>query len=335
MRHPKVKQGCIFILLLSLMITPVNAAGCHGRFINPINDVCWDCIFPITLAGMKIAGSREDTENPRNPICWCPKPPLPVVPGIPISLWEPARLVDVTRTPYCLVNFGGIEAYKTSRQNHGHGGSGGKEGSDRGNKHSFYQVHWYIYPLLFWLELLVDFACMERVGVDIGYLTEIDPMWEDDEMSFLINPEAILFGNPLAEGTCIADCLAADIGFPMNGAFWCNGCQGSLYPFTGSSTAHVGGVQGSLLMTGRMIAKLHREFFLDETSGKDTLCQKRKLPVIKKNQYKTQMTYPVPNTKDCHPLGRSDIIWGSGREYPITGEDFGYLIWRKRSCCLL
>nr|WP_284525173.1 TraU family protein [Orientia tsutsugamushi] len=24
----------------------------------------------------------------------------------------------------------------------------------------------------------------------------------------------------------------------------------------------------------------------------------------------------------------------SCREFPVNGEDFGYLIWRKRDCCL-
>jgi conjugal transfer pilus assembly protein TraU len=29
------------------------------------------------------------------------------------------------------------------------------------------------------------------------------------------------------------------------------------------------------------------------------------------------------------------VLWGSGKEFPYQGEDFGYLVWRKRSCCLL
>ncbi|WP_422822808.1 TraU family protein [Vibrio fluvialis] len=26
-------------------------------------------------------------------------------------------------------------------------------------------------------------------------------------------------------------------------------------------------------------------------------------------------------------------MWGAGREFPYKGEDFTYLIWRKRTCC--
>src|SRR3546814_15425780 len=78
----------------------------------------------------------------------------------------------------------------------------------------------------------------------------------------IINPEAALFGNPIAQAACAADCVLASAGFANDLLFWCGGCQGSIYPFSGSVAAHVGGVQASLLLTERMIAKLHREGLL-------------------------------------------------------------------------
>ena len=169
----------------------------------------------------------------------------------------------------------------------------------------------------------------------MGYVTELDPLWQDDELTFILNPEAILFGNLIAQAACAADCVAASTQLPLDSLFWCGGCQGSLYPFSGNIAAHVGGVQGSLLATQKMMAKLHREHLLWGTSGKKALCDKYPLPVIKKSQYKTQMTYPSPQTDDCMPLGRSDALWASDKEFPYQGEDFGYLIFRKRNCCLL
>jgi len=59
------------------------------------------------------------------------------------------------------------------------------------------------------------------------------------------------------------------------------------------------------------------------------------MPIIKKSQYKTQMTYPIPQTDNCMPLGRSDVLWSSGKEFPYQGEDFGYLLWMKKNCCML
>jgi conjugal transfer pilus assembly protein TraU len=203
---------------------------------------------------------------------------------------------------------------------------------------SFYHVHLYIYPVIYWLELLVDFMCLEQQSFDVAYMTELDPLWNDDELSFILNPEAILFANPIAQAACSVDCAGATTGFPMDPLYWCNGCQGSLYPFTGNNASHNGGIQSSLLMVGRILAKLHREGLLWLTSGSEALCQKIPLPLIKKSQYKTQMTYPRPTTRGpmaCNPLGRTEVIWGEGREFPYKGEDFGYLIWRKRNCCVL
>lgn len=145
----------------------------------------------------------------------------------------------------------------------------------------------------------------------------------------------MLFGNPVAQAACAADCLAATAHFPIDRLFWCGGCQGSLYPFSGNVSAHVGGVQASLLLTQRMMAKLHREFLLQGTMGKEGWCGKYPMPVIRKSQYKTQMVYPVPHTQGCQPLGRSEVVWGSNKEFPYQGEDFGYLIFRKRNCCML
>ncbi|KJV86007.1 conjugal DNA transfer TraU domain protein, partial [Orientia tsutsugamushi str. UT76] len=46
--------------MIVMSITANNcyaAAGCVGRFVNPITDVCWKCLFPITIAGFKVVSS--------------------------------------------------------------------------------------------------------------------------------------------------------------------------------------------------------------------------------------------------------------------------------------
>ena len=255
------------------------SAKCVGRFVNPVSDICWKCIFPMTISGITVAkGDGLDTSNHKSPFCTCSNPTRI---GLPISFWEPVRLIDITRTPYCMVNLGGI-VMGPSKGIQGHGSVG--HASKGHMQSSFYQAHWYVYPVIYWLELLLDFVCLEKTAFDVAYLTELDPFWNDDETSFIINPEAALFGNPLAQGACAADCLAASIGFSTDLFFWCAGCQGSMYPFTGTVSAHSVGVQASLLVTQRFIAKLHREGVLHGYAGIEGLCGKFPMPIIRKSQ---------------------------------------------------
>lgn len=322
-----------YVICLSLCWVNICLGDCVGRFVSPISDICWSCLFPMTLGPVAISEGREDTTNPSFPLCFCKRLPNPVpMPGIPVGFWEPVRLVDVTRTPYCLVNIGGLKLGNSVE------GRGSLLHGPHGKHTSFYQVHWYIYPLIYWLELLTDFMCLEEATFDVAYLTEFDVTWNNEEWGFLTNPEASLFANPIAQASCALDCTQATMGFPMDSLTWCAGCQGSLYPLTGFVTNHQSGVDSALLLTERMIASLHRKGLAEETSGERALCKKRLLPTLKKSQYKTQMTYPKPNTGGkhaCTPLGRMSSLWASQKEYPVEGEDFGFLIWRKRNCCVL
>ncbi|EER21745.1 MULTISPECIES: conjugal transfer pilus assembly protein TraU [spotted fever group] len=317
----------MFIIIILLGNYSYASIGCVGRFVNPITDICWKCLFPITIGAVKVVPSpMADTNNPRQIICFCPKAGIPMpIPGIPIGFWEPVRLVDVTKSPMCMVSLGGINL-GTSMQK---GVKDDIEGS------SFYHVHWYIYPVIYWLEILLDFACLEMSQFDIAYLTEFDPLWGDDAKSAILNPESLLFGNIAAGAACIADCVSCSSGNLSNDTmFWCGGCQGSLYPFTGTTSSHNGGVGSSALIVAKFMAKLHRELLLWGYMGSKGLCGKYPMPIMQKSQYRLQMTYPIPEVHSCKKIGETEISWQAGKEFPVKGEDFGYLIWRKRTCCL-
>ena len=117
-------------------------------------------------------------------------------------------------------------------------------------------------------------------------------------------------------------------------SFWCAGCHGSLYPYVGHVAHHIGGIQASHLLTHRLIAKLHSIGMLWAYKEKD-FCKRHFTPRIKKSAYKTQLVHPVSDTKGpCNPLGKSEIFWGAGKSFPYKGEDFVYLIWTKKQCCL-
>lgn len=319
------------LLLVSLLATSFAAkASCHGRFVNPITDICWKCLFPITIAGIKVTDGDYDTPAPKLaappiPLCLCARNGVGVpIPGIPIGFWEPARLVDVTKSPMCMVGLGGVSFGS-------HHIKGIKEDEDG----ALYHVHWYVYPVIYWLELLMDFLCLEMSSVDVAYMTEFDPLWNDDVKSSILNPEAILFANPIAIAVCAADCLASSTGLSNDGMFWCAGCQGCLYPMSGNISYHNGGVGSAQLTVSKFMAKMHRELMLWGYYGKEGMCGKYPMPIIKKSQYRFQMTYPIPEVNSCKRIGQTEVLWQAGKEYPVYGEDFGFLIWRKRDCCLL
>jgi len=329
----------MILLLIILLTLPIQTAShaastCQGAFPNLFSDICWECVFPIRIGGVKVT-SGDDNQTNHSLICWCPKPPLgQLTPGIPISFWEPVRMIDVTRTPYCLVNLGGYKPLGgNSPKNRG---TISLNEGDGGLKNSFYQVHWYVFPVFYLFELLLDFICVEKASFDLLYFSELDPLWNNDEWAIIHNPEALVFANPLAQAACAADCATASFGFGLDTLFWCAGCHGSVYPFTGSVPAHTSSVQATELLTARVIAKLHRVGLLHAYSG-DDWCGKSYAPIIKKSHYKLQMLNPVPATNNaCVPLGRSDFLHPRHytREIIKSGNHYGYLLWRRRECCL-
>jgi conjugal transfer pilus assembly protein TraU len=233
---------------------------------------------------------------------------------VAIGFWEPVRLVDVTRTPFCMVGLGGLPldpGIEVPR--------GAQVGHDSQTRNSFYQVHWYANPILSWLEVLLDFPCLEKGSFDLAYLTEVDPLWADDELSAILNPEAVLFANVVAKAACAADCVAASAGMPLASVLVCRlpgldlpddrpchdphrwraglGAAGPAHDRQDASPVH----------------HLHG-------AGSQGLCGYYPLPIMDKTHYKLQMVYPVPATSKengqcCQPYGRTTMVWGAGKSF--------------------
>jgi conjugal transfer pilus assembly protein TraU len=315
----------LFLIAIFLMI---NLPANEGKFMNPFTDVCWECVFPITVSGVNVTPGHDEPSKSKLHVCTCSGVPPRV--GIPLSFWEPLYLVDVTQHAYQLVGLGGVKIGKDTIKNRGTVSIVG----DGPAQASTYHVHWYTFPLFSMLKLFTDFMCIEKGELSLPYLSELDPLWYDDNLALISNPEAALFSSPMAQLSCIADCTATSFNQPIDELFWCAGCSGSLYPFTGNVAHHVGPIQASYLLVQRIIAKLHRTY---QIKGYDQgqFCEAQYMPVIKKSLYKTHMIYPIPQTSGkCQTLGKSDLLWGTGKSYPIKGEDFVYLIWAKKQCCL-
>ena len=109
-----MKRFLLILCLLTagIMAKPVMAAASNagdGRWVNPISDVCWKCLFPMTLGSIQLAsGAHPDTPNPASPIQLCPYGILYRL-GLAIGFWEPLAMTDVTREPGVMVNMGGFK----------------------------------------------------------------------------------------------------------------------------------------------------------------------------------------------------------------------------------
>lgn len=331
-----IKRLAITLFLL-LAAAPVYAI-CNAKFINPITEVCWSCIFPLSVGSIAISPgtSRPDPPNPASPICFCGTP-FPRI-GLAIGLWEPARLVDVANEPGCFVNMGfklNLGIFGTLRSS-----ANVTNGTDNNSK---WQAHLYHFPLISWLGTVVSGLCMGNESFDVVYTSELDPLWNSDELTNLLNPEAVLFANPIAQAACAAECvITSGGGLPLHHLFWCNGCSGALYPINGTVNTHVSGIQASHMVAMKMQARMHRVLAATQTRGTSNahLCSVvgTLTPIIPKRQYRHQLTRPTAKVNGryaCAPPGFSTQLIDSLREYPVTGESFGWLTWRKRNCCAL
>ncbi|MBW1952101.1 MAG: TraU family protein [Deltaproteobacteria bacterium] len=335
---PKKLLSVFLVLILLFSVCQVhgsnvcpNAELWSGRLLT---DICWDCIFPIIIGGVPIGNIDDAPDERADPfppfMCLC-EGEFGVDIGVPIGLWEPARLVELTRLPFCSPVLGGISLQLNSSRLLG--GASSREG-DSGDK-VFYNYHYFAFPLLIIMELLNIAECNADgfLDFDLMYLSELDPTWNDDELSLYTTPEVVLFANPFAQMACIADAVAGLAGETLSSMFWCAGNWGGLYPFTGNILQNASRPLATSLAAAKAIAALHRRGLAWKTMGDDALCGGYLFPTIPKEQYRMSMFFPVAETRDNHVIGETPFRWGEWRNIPGY-EDYVYIVWRWKDCCI-
>lgn len=325
----------IFIFVSFFNTAYANSPTCRGKMVNPITDICWSCIFPISIGSVPVgygATQAPDTSNPALPIGYCPAPP-PVFEriGVNVGYWEPVKLVDVVRQPFCMQNLG-ISIKNSPTELGGETSSYG----NIGHKSSFYDVHWYEYPLFSLLQLIVSLSCgYTPLGLDIAYMTEFDPLWQDEQSAAIFSPEAALFSNPISALACAPEAAIQLFGtaLPIDALFWCLGGQGLAYPFTGQVDAEHSSIQAATLLMERFNYKLHRTGIVNETVGSNPAnCMEFPSPMLPKSRWRYQMTSPIALPSTCYPYGTTTVLWESAIEQPTSIKNFGFVNFRKRNC---
>lgn len=317
-----------------------------SSFFAPLTDLCWNCFLPIHIAGHNVFSSQKDfvPYQPIHSLCHCKG----FVVGIPIAFWEPQAIVEVTRSPYKFLFFANPVSPSP-----GYEKWGSISNSDAGRS-SFYNVHYYFYPLTRLAAILPGFTCLRNTQISLPvFMTEWVPFWNDmdSRWHWLLDPVRFIYQHPELQELCKEDCKASMNRKPVDSFPWCAGCLGSLYPFSGHVPHHIGGIQASSLLVCRTVALMHsfglffpgklNVFGLGMGANPEKYCAKTYSYKLKKTIYKTQLAYPVPDKGQeqngikvyCHPLGESDRDWGAGHTFPKDGEDFIYIVWTKNHCC--
>lgn len=329
----------ILALCLSLPVFAENESNfgtCDDAKVlsgNLITDVPWSALYPIKLAGVRISpnGDGAPSEASNDSVCACQDDLGIYVAGVTQSMYEPARLIELVRQPSCHMVLGGAVIPTTNGRKRGKIGLATETIE---NTTGFWHYHYYSYPLLLMLELLVPNRCSDGiVGMDLMYLSELDVTWSDSEIAFFANPEAAIFNNPISIAACAADAAASAVGESIDSMFWCAGSWGQMYPLSGYTPQNVSIPTKTSLLATRSVAALHRRLLAYKTMGDDALCDTNIYPTIPKSQYKMNMMYPMAESNDTHKIGESSFTWGEWRSIP-SKEDAVYLLWRWNDCCM-
>lgn len=314
----------LILLLFFLLPDAAKASPCNSGPINPVTDVSWRCIFPIQIAGIvQLGGDAEDPDNIDNPICVCTGGLLPKF-GLTVSFWEPSRLIDTVSEPYCLMALGTKLAAPRA------GTLGGSLDRDENSQRAFQQMHYYIFPVWAMLDLFTDIQCLQEESFDVAMMSELVPTWNDDILSTIVNPEAVLFANPLSQLACAADASAVLTGKPRNELFWCMGSWGSVYPLAGSITV-TDYVEANAGLAARSIYLMGRTGLLLDTALDG--CSLQYTPIWRKDRYKLQLAKPVKDSS-CQRIGRSGLLWTAYKQPPTQGDNFGWVMFKKVNCCV-
>lgn len=331
-----------FRLILSILLwstASASWAACTNlSFLNPVNEVDWDCVFPITIAGIPIdMGDHPPDDNDSTMTCECAgKGPYgtPLF-GFQVSYWEPSHIMDTVADAWCFPAIGldmtsNESGYSTS--SYGYTGGGSSIESFKSAQNQIFQhYHYYIYPVWEIIGMFTDSACEEDdAEFDIGMVSEVRSDWSDDMTAMQLYPETKLMANQADVLACIADAVGATVGHPIDALYWCMGAWGLTYPMTGNITAK-DPVEANAGDAARALYSLTR-FGLVMDRATD-VCSDTYSLIWTKSHYRFQEVRPVDESQ-CHVIGSPGLLWTWHKNPVGFSDNFSWLIFDKVKCCV-
>lgn len=336
--------SALIFLQFSIPAYPIGCGAGGSSFITIFTESVATLynIFPITIAGVPIKFYDLPTTDTigGSPICVCilGTPPIPHI-GITFGWWNPQAVIETVKSPFCYLSLG-VDLQGLGGEFFGEGKAGSNKRQNSSNtgkteESTSEQMHYIRYPDFEVLDLFTDVMCLSfQNGIDLFYTTEFDPAWNDDSLAAVLNPESILFANPIAQIMCIPDSVASTFGFPLDPLFWCMGSWGTVYPL--AKLKHGTQVTASAGLAARGIYRMARQLMLWQTIGRGALCGPIPMPIWIKSQYSIYEAYPRLWPLRM-PIGRAGVLpWTAGANIPVPTKDdnFAWFLYQHHHCCL-
>jgi conjugal transfer pilus assembly protein TraU len=327
----------IKVVILSLLGVGSAYGACTNlHFVDPINDIDWDCIFPITLAGIPIdMGEHPPDSTDDTMMCSCPNHFFPGDPGVGflVGFWEPAMLIDTVGDAWCFPALGvdlGSSASPTSGGGLGYTGGGSMRRDVE--KLAFQHYHYYTFPVWGALGMFSDVDCVGgKQDFALTMISEVRPDWSDDLMAMQLYPETAVMANPGVVLACVADAVAATIGNPIDALYWCMGSWQTTYPMTGN-VIDQDYAEANAAVAGHALYLQARWGELPDRAV--NYCADTPMPIWVKSHYRLQEIDPVAESQ-CHQIGEPGLLWTAHKNPVGSPDNFSWVVFRKVHCCVV
>ena len=221
-----------------------------------ITSVPWKELFPIRIGLAKLGSGKEPDDRAKTStgLCLCEDSAGMFHPGVTTGFWRPQRLIELTRSPGCLMALGG---HKLPIVDQRRWGTLGSANIPKGL--IYLHAHVYSLPLIEMLNMFTGIGgcTSDLVDFDLMNMSEVDPSWNHPELAALLSPDLAAYANPAAMNACTADGLAALNSQPKDSLHWCAGSWGNLYPLSGFTSTYGHFADNTSLLATRALAKIH------------------------------------------------------------------------------
>ena len=317
--------GLLVAASAQAICTPVAPPG-----IGPLTNANYNNFFPVSVLGIQIspAGAKNPPLMVRSPVCLCPSHFGITLPGIMVTYWSPVYVYEAEDDPGCYPTISGATILPGFE---GQRGAGATEDHTVSLKR---QGHFYSYPLFAFMKMFESGVCQDQNQiVNLAYTTEVDPLWHSDLWTSVLNPEAVLFNNIIADLACIPDAIATNLGITLDPIFWCSGGK-NVYPHAGGNERSDSNENLNMITMTKFLMRHHRVAALWQSIGPSAVCFTHPNPVMPKSQYRPDPIWPFPKGFGRNlVMGTHPLLWGTVANVP-TQEGSVFLIWKAVQCCV-